>query len=726
MTVTNGKITGATGDRKHNYYYLNGNRVGNQGNDGIDSIDYVQELAGKLGKGNESQFKVFTPISTADFDENYMAINATYPGSSPGQWTVRDGDTLQSIASALWGDATLWYILADANGLQGTDTLKGGQVLTVPNKVTNVHNTATTFKPYDPGKAIGDTQPTLPDPPPPPEANGCGAFVQIIAIVVAVVVTVVTYGAASSGIAAAAGTTGAAAGSSAAVGTAVAAGAVAGAAGAAASQTVMIAGGQQSGFNWNGVAMGALGGAVTFGLNASGLGAALSSGLDSQVASQVALGAVRSGMTQGLGVITGAQHSFDWKGMAASAIASGVGGAVGQTSLGQTQYLGSMLSGLAAGVTSTLVRGGSLQRNMGAIAMDTVASTIGNMVAGQVAQSSLDSAKLRTEQAIGGMNGQILPGGLGGVGSGFVAPETSYSSNAALFGAYGGLVDNSVSPYSASSTLFGPSMGLQDWQRPIMLADAGGTPDNTLLAWEQAKQAASDSVNFVKGLANTQIQFVNGGLALGHTAVAGLEAVGVFPAGASAGKTPQIPYFQTDDTFAARSGNAAGFALTMFEQIPAQAAAGLMRGATIAADAFGPKLAGMAENYAAKTDVLAYAKDPTSGVTSAAGFASEAKLVGHFEKHGAEFGASSASEYLQIGQGIMKNGVEVEYFYKPADELRTGYVQFMGNSSRGTAKFGFVGTNTDGAITTIHTESGKSFWKMLNGTPADKTIWPKR
>ena len=27
----------------------------------------------------------------------------------------------------------------------------------------------------------------------------------------------------------------------------------------------------------------------------------------------------------------------------------------------------------------------------------------------------------------------------------------------------------------------------------------------------------------------------------------------------------------------------------------------------------------------------------------------------------------------------------------------------------------FVGTNNDGYITTFHTESGKTFWKMLNG-----------
>ncbi|WP_231674568.1 hypothetical protein, partial [Ralstonia pseudosolanacearum] len=31
-----------------------------------------------------------------------------------------------------------------------------------------------------------------------------------------------------------------------------------------------------------------------------------------------------------------------------------------------------------------------------------------------------------------------------------------------------------------------------------------------------------------------------------------------------------------------------------------------------------------------------------------------------------------------------------------------------------------VGTNADGAITTIHTESGNSFWKMLNNGNIDK------
>ncbi|NTZ06233.1 LysM peptidoglycan-binding domain-containing protein, partial [Burkholderia metallica] len=246
---TDGRIMGGAGDRKHNYYYLNGNRVGNQGNDGIDQIDYMQELAGKLGKGNENQYRVFTPISAADFDENYMAINGTYPAASAGQWTVRAGDTLKSVASALWGDSSLWYILADANGLKSTDELRAGQLLTVPNKVTNVHNTATTFKPYDPGLAIGNTQPTLPAPPPPPGPSGCGGFMPIIAIVVAAVATVITAGAAApalgatgtgglftTGVSALTGSLGAAGFGAAAIG---------GAAGALASQGVMIAAGEQ-------------------------------------------------------------------------------------------------------------------------------------------------------------------------------------------------------------------------------------------------------------------------------------------------------------------------------------------------------------------------------------------------------------------------------------------------------------------------------------------------
>ncbi|RZF29098.1 LysM peptidoglycan-binding domain-containing protein [Paraburkholderia sp. UYCP14C] len=370
-----GTIRGATGDRKHNYYYLNGNRVGNQGNDGVETIDYVQELAGKLAKGSESQYKVFTPVSGADFDENFMAINGLYPGVSPGTWTVRDGDTLQAIASSLWGDATLWYLLADANGLKSDDVLKAGQMLTVPNKVTNVHNTATTFKPYDPGKAIGNTQPTLPDPPPPPGKDGCGGIAQILTVIVAVAVSVVSMGAGS-----------------------IVGAMLIGAAGAAATQGIMIAAGEQQGFDWKGVAIGAFSAGF-----AAGIGGAIPANGFWSAAAQ---GAARSVATQGMSIAVNAQHGFDWTGVAASAMASGVGFQAGQLinaggsslkfNMGSDsgRFATGLGAGIAAGVTSTMVRGGSLGRNVGAISMDAVASTIGNMVVDRAANASTSTSAL--------------------------------------------------------------------------------------------------------------------------------------------------------------------------------------------------------------------------------------------------------------------------------------------------------------------------------------------
>ena len=96
----------------------------------------------------------------------------------------------------------------------------------------------------------------------------------------------------------------------------------------------------------------------------------------------------------------------------------------------------------------------------------------------------------------------------------------------------------------------------------------------------------------------------------------------------------------------------------------------------------------------------------TSSSPAQASFRNEALLAGHFEKHGGEFrsaGVSNADEYVQVGREIMDSGQEVKYFYERANEVRTGYVSFMRNSQKtGESLFGFVGTDTDGFITTIH------------------------
>lgn len=97
-------------------------------------------------------------------------------------------------------------------------------------------------------------------------------------------------------------------------------------------------------------------------------------------------------------------------------------------------------------------------------------------------------------------------------------------------------------------------------------------------------------------------------------------------------------------------------------------------------------------------------------------------MKGHSEKHGREFGSETEEYYLQAGHDVMKNGDRVEYQYK--GEIRTVYVQYLGNTTKGDETFAFVGTNAAGEITTIHTKSGIDLWKTLNGDSKDKTIRP--
>lgn len=127
------------------------------------------------------------PVASADFDQNYEPISPTYPGSVASSYTVRNGDTLQTIARSVWGDSAMWYLIADANGLASGSTLTAGMKLTIPNKVTNIHNNAGTFRPYNAGEAIGDVNPTLPAAPPPPrrKRGGCGGLGLIIVAIVA-------------------------------------------------------------------------------------------------------------------------------------------------------------------------------------------------------------------------------------------------------------------------------------------------------------------------------------------------------------------------------------------------------------------------------------------------------------------------------------------------------------------------------------------------------------
>ena len=82
-------------------------------------------------------------------------------GSQPTSYAVVAGDTLASIAKSFLGDAQVWYLIADANGLTAgpDDSLESqvGRSLRIPNVVSNVRNNADTFSPYNPNTIISNT-----------------------------------------------------------------------------------------------------------------------------------------------------------------------------------------------------------------------------------------------------------------------------------------------------------------------------------------------------------------------------------------------------------------------------------------------------------------------------------------------------------------------------------------------------------------------------------------
>jgi hypothetical protein len=231
-------------------------------------------------------------------------------------------------------------VLADTNGLArgADDALSVGSTLKVPRVVRNT-NTATSFAVYEPAKIIGNTSPEAVMPPPPPAKGGCGGLGMIIVIVVAIVVTVITAGAAAPAMAAVFGSGSMVVGGVAiSTAGAMAAGAIGAAVGSIVSQGVGIAIGVQDKFSWKQVGLSALGGAVGYGVQGalSGSSNALAktvNGLNEYARASVTA-AAGNAITQGVAVATGLQDKFNWRSVAASAIAAPA-----------AQYIAGQLSG---------------------------------------------------------------------------------------------------------------------------------------------------------------------------------------------------------------------------------------------------------------------------------------------------------------------------------------------------------------------------------------------
>ena len=57
----------------HDFYYVDGKRIGDVGSDGPTRVDYVKSLA--RDRNAKPNYKNYKPISSADFDQNYDSLD---------------------------------------------------------------------------------------------------------------------------------------------------------------------------------------------------------------------------------------------------------------------------------------------------------------------------------------------------------------------------------------------------------------------------------------------------------------------------------------------------------------------------------------------------------------------------------------------------------------------------------------------------------------------------
>jgi YD repeat-containing protein len=400
------------GDPRTLRYFFGGQQLGMVTNNGTDNLQYTTAVKDRLlplaTSDTQGAFRNGSKTAKpyADFEQSYDAINGYAQDDTASAYTIHDGDTLQSIALAIWGDSSLWYLIADANGLSNDSQLVQGQSISLPNKIRNNKNSADTFRPYDPNEALGNLSPTSPKPTKKPK---CAVVGQILMIAIAVAVSVVTAGAAAAAMGAASSVLGgigalasgvsAISGAALAATTTIAAGAIGGAIGSIASQAFGVATGLQNKFSWKGVAMAAVSGAISGGMGPGklfGAGGAFS-GLGTSVGAKMAAGALRgivsSGLGQGIGVATGLQKKFDWAGVAAA----GVGGAVSAGIGAKTEFWNKHASGLVSGgaaaiassATRSIIDGSDFGDNLLAALPDVIGTTLGNMLVDGISGNSL-------------------------------------------------------------------------------------------------------------------------------------------------------------------------------------------------------------------------------------------------------------------------------------------------------------------------------------------------
>ena len=339
-------------------------------------------------------------LSAAQITDTLTPVSDEYPSRTPDSYVVNQGDTLASIAQAVWGDSKMWYLIADANGIDPAKALVAGDSIRIPNVVSSNHNDSTTFKPYNARDVIGDTTPKPVFPPPPkPKKKKCGGLAAVVMVVVAVVVAVYTAGAAAAAFASASSATVGAAGGYAAIGSAaltggaitgistgaMIGGAIVGAAvGSAASQLSGMAMGAVDKFSWRQVAASGIVGGLAAGAGALARGAQAGSWAKAAAEAMQArntvgysaLGVFNYASSQIANRVVGLDSAFSWSGMAASVLAANVSGQIVQPGVG-----GLLLRGQVAAQANAFINDkwfGGDRPDYASVAADAFGNTLAN------------------------------------------------------------------------------------------------------------------------------------------------------------------------------------------------------------------------------------------------------------------------------------------------------------------------------------------------------------
>ena len=168
---------------------------------------------------------------------------------STTQQVVSSGASLRELARQYYGSPDLWYVIAEANGVNGDGPIKAGTRITIPGTTANAYHNSETHVIYNEGDITGSLLPNVVK-----DDNTCALIVAIILIVVIVIVAIVAT-VLTAGVGAPAAVGGAVSASAALVGVAkaVAVGAAIAFAASVATQGVLVGTGLQKDWDWNAV-----------------------------------------------------------------------------------------------------------------------------------------------------------------------------------------------------------------------------------------------------------------------------------------------------------------------------------------------------------------------------------------------------------------------------------------------------------------------------------------